>query len=102
MNATFILMVTILFIVSLVMFRHEETLKNLLYDIKNPYFDILLIIVMIIVLWGINQGDQRIRRSTEAGLVSLMIAYSSRLRLIFPVFFMIVLFTYFSFVENPY
>ena len=102
MNIPFIILISILFVVSLVLFRHQETLNQFLHDIQNPYFDTFLIIVMSIVIWGINNDNQRIRRATEAGLVSLMIAYSSRLKLIFPVFFMIVLFTYFSFVENPY
>ncbi len=70
---------------------------NIIKDLKNTNFVLVLILLILFSYWGlvIEKNDRRIYHSTRHALVAFMIAYMAHADLVFAAFIGVWLLTYY-------
>jgi hypothetical protein len=82
-------------IVALILYKHKK-LYIIRNDIINPSFSISLLAVIIFSVYCWHSDNQKLKLSTEKACFALIIAYLSRLDMIFAVYFIIFIFAYYA------
>jgi len=81
--------------VMLILYKHKK-LRMLLHDLKNMWFVFSLVLVILFTIYCWYSQDQLLKESSQKAVVALLIAYLSRLDLVFAVYFIIFIFAYYT------
>lgn len=81
--------------VLLILYKHNN-LYILLNDLKNVWFVLVLIIIIIFTIFCWKSENEKLRLSSEKACVALLIAYMAKLDLIFAAYFIIFIFSYYA------
>jgi len=82
-------------IVILILYKHKK-LNIILNDIKDTWFMFSLVLVIAFTIYCWNSKDDHLKESSQKALVALLIAYLSRLDMVFAVYFIIFIFAFYT------
>jgi hypothetical protein len=82
-------------IVILILYKRKK-LNIILNDIKNTWFMFSLVIVIAFTIYCWHSKDDHLKESSQKALVALLIAYLSRLDMVFAVYFIIFIFAFYT------
>lgn len=85
----------ITFLAVLYAFKDKERFDILKKDFTNPLFLFFITIIIIICITGIAKGSSKTRKAIEHAAIAFIIAYLSRLNMVFLAFFIVGAFVYF-------
>jgi hypothetical protein len=89
--------VALAFIAFLVTTGQQQVLQKIKADLKDIWFWVFLVIVIVFSWWGVNQTDDpAMILGVHHGLTALIASYFSHLSLIFPAYFFAAIVAYFS------
>ena len=81
--------------ISLVLYKHNK-FKVIYNDIKNIGFSISLVIVIIFSVYCWHSNNEKLKLSAEKASFGLIIAYLSRLDMVFAAYFIIFIFAFYA------
>jgi len=81
--------------ISLVLYKHNK-FKIIYNDIKDIGFSISLIIVIIFSVYCWHSDNEKLKLSVEKASFGLIIAYLSRLDMVFAAYFIIFIFAFYA------
>lgn len=77
--------------------RNEEKFNLLKKDFEHPVFLFFIVAIIIISIWGLSNDNPHIKDATIKAIIAFITAYLAHLNMVFLVFFIVMIFGYFTF-----
>ena len=81
-------------VVCIILVKHKKA-GIIINDLYRPLFTISLITIIIFSIYCWHSKNKKLKLASEKAIVSFIIAYLSRLDLVFAVYFIIFIFAYY-------
>ena len=81
--------------VIVILYKHKK-LNILLNDIKNIWFTSILCIIIAYTVYCWHSGNEKLKLASQKASIALLIAYLSRLDMVFEAYFIIFIFAYYT------
>ena len=95
-NIGIVLIMVFLMAASILIFRDQEKLDVIKKNFTDETFITFFVIIVSLIVYGLQNKNNKVRISIRNGAIAFVTSYFSRLNMSYAVFFVVVIFVYFT------